>query len=43
VRQGGKKVWYLLAHDEGHGFRKQGNRRMARMLTILFVEQFLKK
>jgi dipeptidyl aminopeptidase/acylaminoacyl peptidase len=39
VRQGGTPVWYLLAHDEGHGFRKRANRsRMARTL-----EAFLRK
>lgn len=26
VRAGGVPVWYLLAHDEGHGFRKRKNR-----------------
>jgi dipeptidyl aminopeptidase/acylaminoacyl peptidase len=26
VRSNGGEVWYLLAKDEGHGFRKKGNR-----------------
>ena len=26
VRSSGGEVWYLLAKDEGHGFRKKGNR-----------------
>jgi dipeptidyl aminopeptidase/acylaminoacyl peptidase len=38
VRGQGRKVWYLLAHNEGHGFRKKDNRDMARMLTVLFLE-----
>jgi dipeptidyl aminopeptidase/acylaminoacyl peptidase len=25
VQQGGTPVWYLMARDEGHGFRKKGN------------------
>jgi dipeptidyl aminopeptidase/acylaminoacyl peptidase len=43
VREGGQRVWYLLAHDEGHGFRKQANRETAQMLAIYFAERMLEK
>jgi dipeptidyl aminopeptidase/acylaminoacyl peptidase len=26
VRAAGGEVWYLMAKDEGHGFRKKANR-----------------
>ncbi|MBW2735115.1 MAG: S9 family peptidase [Deltaproteobacteria bacterium] len=39
MRKGGRKVWYLLGLNEGHGFRKKENRDMATMLTTLFFEQ----
>jgi len=42
VRQSGKKVWYMLAHNEGHGFRKKDNRDLARVLTALFIEEAIK-
>lgn len=38
VRSAGLPVWYLLAHNEGHGFRKKENRDLAQMLTTLFFE-----
>jgi dipeptidyl aminopeptidase/acylaminoacyl peptidase len=41
VRAGGQRVWYLLAHDEGHGFRKKPNRDLSSLLTALFLEQHL--
>jgi dipeptidyl aminopeptidase/acylaminoacyl peptidase len=34
-------VWYLVAKDEGHGFRKKKNRDFQFYSTILFVEKFL--
>ncbi|MCA9668520.1 MAG: S9 family peptidase [Myxococcales bacterium] len=43
LRARGKTVWYLLAHDEGHGFRKQRNRIAARLATIAFLERYLKR
>lgn len=36
-------VWYLMATDEGHGFRKKNNADYQFYATILFVEQFLLK
>ncbi len=41
VRENGGTVWYLLAKDEGHGFRKKNNRDYARQATVLFLERFL--
>lgn len=43
VRQSGKKVWYMLAHNEGHGFRRKDNRDLAQVLTALFVQEAIKK
>lgn len=34
-------VWYLLAKDEGHGFRKKGNREQNTAAMGLFLERFL--
>ena len=34
-------VWYLMATDEGHGFRKKNNADYQFYATILFVEQYL--
>ena len=41
ARGGGQPVWYLLAKDEGHGFRKKGNRDYFNHVMILFLEQHL--
>jgi dipeptidyl aminopeptidase/acylaminoacyl peptidase len=34
-------VWYLVANDEGHGFRKKRNADFQFYTTALFVEQYL--
>lgn len=34
-------VWYLMARDEGHGFRKKSNADFQFYATILFARQFL--
>src|SRR6266704_3064338 len=34
-------VWYLMAKDEGHGFRKKGNVDFQFYATILFTERYL--
>jgi dipeptidyl aminopeptidase/acylaminoacyl peptidase len=34
-------VWYLMARDEGHGFRKKGNQDFQFYATILFTERYL--
>jgi len=41
VRKQGKDVWYMVAHDEGHGFRKRKNRDVFYLLTVLFFEKHL--
>jgi len=41
VKQNGSPVWFLMANDEGHGFRKKGNRDYQFYTTVLFVRRFL--
>lgn len=41
LRQQGKDVWYLMAEDEGHGFRKQGNREIYNQSVVLFLQRYL--
>lgn len=41
VKQGNSTVWYLMAKDEGHGFRKKNNADFQFYATILFVKQYL--
>jgi len=41
VRSNGGTVWYLLANDEGHGFRKKANRDYLMNAEALFLETFL--
>lgn len=41
IRKGKGEVWYLLARDEGHGFRKKSNRDYMAGATVLFLEQHL--
>ncbi|MFQ6105374.1 MAG: S9 family peptidase [Candidatus Glassbacteria bacterium] len=41
IRENGGEAWYLLAKDEGHGFRKKRNRDYYRNATVLFLEKFL--
>ena len=41
VRENGTPVWYLMAPDEGHGFRKKANTDFQFYATVLFVRQFL--
>ncbi|WP_428311070.1 S9 family peptidase [Hydrocarboniphaga sp.] len=37
----GGEVWYLLAKDEGHGFRKKANRDLYNNAAILFLQKIL--
>ena len=37
----GVPVWYLMAKDEGHGFRKKSNRDAMTTAVTLFLEQHL--
>jgi dipeptidyl aminopeptidase/acylaminoacyl peptidase len=41
IRKIGTPVWYLLADDEGHGFRKKKNADYQFYATILFVKKYL--
>ncbi|HEX8234105.1 MAG TPA: S9 family peptidase [Caulobacteraceae bacterium] len=39
VRGNGQEVWYMLAKDEGHGFRKKQNRDSQREAETLFLRK----
>ena len=41
VKQNGAPVWYLMARDEGHGFRKKSNVDFQFYATTVFVRKFL--
>ena len=41
IRESGGDVWYLLAKDEGHGFRKRANRDFFQAAVVLFFERHL--
>jgi dipeptidyl aminopeptidase/acylaminoacyl peptidase len=41
ARGNGQEIWYLLALDEGHGFRKKENRDFYLAATALFLERQL--
>jgi dipeptidyl aminopeptidase/acylaminoacyl peptidase len=43
VRKNKTPVWYLLAKDEGHGFRKKKNRDFEFYATVMFVKEYLLK
>jgi dipeptidyl aminopeptidase/acylaminoacyl peptidase len=43
VRGNGETVWYLLANDEGHGFKKKANSDFYQNATSLFFEENLLK
>jgi dipeptidyl aminopeptidase/acylaminoacyl peptidase len=43
VRANGKKSWYLLALNEGHGFVKKENRDYALVATVQFLRDTLLK
>jgi dipeptidyl aminopeptidase/acylaminoacyl peptidase len=40
IRESGGEVWYLLAMDEGHGFRKKSNRDYFDAAVSLFLERY---
>ncbi len=42
VRESGRDVWYMLAKNEGHGFRKKQNSDTFALLSILFFEKHLR-
>jgi dipeptidyl aminopeptidase/acylaminoacyl peptidase len=39
VRAAGGEVWYLLAKDEGHGFRKKANRDAYLQTAASFLQK----
>ncbi|HXZ19021.1 MAG TPA: prolyl oligopeptidase family serine peptidase [Candidatus Acidoferrales bacterium] len=41
LKQQGTPVWYLMAKDEGHGFRKKLNQDYQFYATVAFLKQFL--
>ncbi len=43
VKSSGKTAWYLLAKDEGHGFRKKPNADYQFFAQILFLQETLLK
>jgi len=43
IREAGGQVWYLMAQDEGHGFRKKKNADFQFLSTILFLREHLLK
>jgi hypothetical protein len=40
-RKNSGEVWYLLAKDEEHGFRKKTNRDFYIWSEVLFLEKYL--
>lgn len=41
VRKNGNDGWYLLAKDEGHGFRKKANQSVYLQTCVMFLEKVL--
>lgn len=41
IRDNGGEVWYLMAKNEGHGFRKKENRETYLASVALFIEHLL--
>ena len=41
IRGRGNRVWYLLAKDEGHGFKKKINLDYYQNVVVMFLEEFL--
>ena len=41
IRGNGGAVWYLLAKDEGHGFKKKSNRDIYNNAVVLFLQKHL--
>ncbi len=41
IRKNKGEVWFLLAKDEGHGFRKKTNRDYYSYASVLFLERYL--
>jgi dipeptidyl aminopeptidase/acylaminoacyl peptidase len=43
LKKRGTPVWYLMAKDEGHGFRKKQNQDFQFYTTVEFLEEYLLK
>lgn len=43
IRGNGGDVWYLMAEDEGHGFRKKTNRDFYLQAVVMFLQKHLLK
>jgi dipeptidyl aminopeptidase/acylaminoacyl peptidase len=41
LQEKGTPVWYLMAKDEGHGFRKKRNADFQFYATVLFMKEYL--
>jgi dipeptidyl aminopeptidase/acylaminoacyl peptidase len=41
IKKNGGSVWYLMANDEGHGFRKKNNQDFLFYATVEFVKRYL--
>lgn len=41
VKRNGSPVWYLMAKDEGHGFRKKANVDYQFYATVMFIRRYL--
>jgi dipeptidyl aminopeptidase/acylaminoacyl peptidase len=41
VRRNQTPLWYVLANDEGHGFRKRRNADYQFYLTVMFLQRYL--
>ena len=41
VKANGVKAWFMMAMDEGHGFRKKSNRKAQREAETLFLQEVL--
>jgi dipeptidyl aminopeptidase/acylaminoacyl peptidase len=43
IKENGGKVWFLMAKDEGHGFKKKNNIDYQFFATIEFIKEYLLK
>jgi dipeptidyl aminopeptidase/acylaminoacyl peptidase len=43
LKNQGTPVWFLMAADEGHGFRKKANQDFQFYATIEFLKEYLLK
>jgi dipeptidyl aminopeptidase/acylaminoacyl peptidase len=41
IQANGGNVWFLMANDEGHGFRKKGNQDFQFYAMVAFMREFL--